>query len=80
MVSQDLIDISSGNDLSPFGGQAITQWLLIANWILGNKISEISIKLQNFSFQKIHKIWKWHMQNGENFVQASGKADEDKSW
>ena len=55
-ASVDQVSIGSDNGLSPIRRQAIieTNAQLLSIGLLGTNFSEISIKIQNFSFTKMH--------------------------
>ena len=55
MASQNLVNIGSGNDLSPVQWQAIiwTSAALLSTEPLGTNLSDIQIKMQQFSFKKM---------------------------
>ena len=70
-MSLILVNIGSGNDLTPAWCQAIpwTNADLLLNDPLGTNFNEVWIEIQNFLFKKIHL--KYRLQNGGHFAPSS---------
>ena len=69
-VSVDRVSIGSDNGLSHIRLQAIihTDARMLSIGPLGTNVSEISIKIQTFSFTQMHL--KYSLRNGGHFVQG----------